>query len=92
MATVPNVRHRTLEEFLAWEREQPQRYERISGVIRMMTGGTIDHDRLTLGTADALARRLSGGDCEVFTRVARSSSSMLIVIRRMPSAPFLGAG
>ena len=27
MATALNRRHQTLEEFLAWEREQPERYE-----------------------------------------------------------------
>jgi Uma2 family endonuclease len=66
MATALNRRHQTLEEFLAWEREQPQRYERVSGVIRMMTGGTLDHNRITLNVADTLRQRLSSGDCEVF--------------------------
>lgn len=28
----------TLEEFLEWERAQPERYEFVDGVIRMMTG------------------------------------------------------
>jgi Uma2 family endonuclease len=67
MATALNARQQTLEEFLAWEREQPQRHERVSGVIRMMTGGTLDHNRITRNVADALWRRLRGGDCEVFT-------------------------
>jgi Uma2 family endonuclease len=66
MATALNARQQTLKEFLAWEREQPQRYERVSGVIRMMTGGTIDHNRITLNVAEALRQRLRGGDCEVF--------------------------
>jgi Uma2 family endonuclease len=66
MATALNRPHQTLEEFLAWEREQPERYERVSGVIRMMTGGTLDHNRITLNVADALRQRLRGGDCEVF--------------------------
>ena len=64
MATALNVRHQRLEEFLAWEREQPQRYERVSGVIRMMIGGTIDHNRIALNVADAFRRRLRDGDCE----------------------------
>jgi Uma2 family endonuclease len=67
MATALSCPHQTLEEFLTWEREQPERYERISGVIRMMTGGTIDHNRITRNVADALWRRLQGGGCEVFT-------------------------
>jgi Uma2 family endonuclease len=66
MATALNVRHQTLEEFLAWEREQPQRYERVSGVIRMMTGGTIDHNRIALNVADAFRQRLREGNCEAF--------------------------
>jgi Uma2 family endonuclease len=60
MATAPNVRHRTLEDFLAWEREQPQRYEWISGVIRMMARSTTIASRSTWRTP-------WGGDCEVFT-------------------------
>ena len=66
MATAVNARQQTLEEFLAWEREQPQRHERVSGVIRMMTGGTIDHNRIALNVADALRQRLRDGDCEAF--------------------------
>jgi Uma2 family endonuclease len=57
MATAPSRRDQTLEQFLAWEREQPERYERVSGVIRMMTGGTLDHNRITLNVADALRQR-----------------------------------
>jgi Uma2 family endonuclease len=66
MATALNRRHETLEQFLAWEREQPERYERVSGVIRLMTGGTLDHNRITLNVADALRQRLRRGECEVF--------------------------
>jgi Uma2 family endonuclease len=66
MATALSRRHQTLEEFLVWEREQPERYERVSGVIRMMTGETADHNRITLNIADALRQRLRGGKCEAF--------------------------
>ena len=66
MATALNVRHQSLEDFLAWEREQPQRYERVSGVIRMMTGGTIDHNRIALNVAAAFRQRLREGNCEAF--------------------------
>ena len=31
-----------------------------------MTGGTIDHNRITLNVADALRQRLSDGNCEAF--------------------------
>ena len=65
MATA--VRLGTLAEFLAWEHQQPERYERIGGVIRMMTGGTVDHNRITRNFAQRLASQLEGSACEVFT-------------------------
>jgi Uma2 family endonuclease len=67
MATALNLHHRTLADFLAWEEQQPERYERDGGVIRMMTGGTVAHNRITRNCARALERRLQGSDCEVFT-------------------------
>ena len=33
----------TVDEFLAWEREQAERYEFVDGVVRMMTGGSNAH-------------------------------------------------
>jgi Uma2 family endonuclease len=56
----------SLTDFLAWERQQAERYEWVGGVVRMMTGGTIDHNRIIRNVADALARGLQGRDCEVF--------------------------
>jgi Uma2 family endonuclease len=67
MATALEVRHQTLADFLAWEEQQPERYERVAGRVQMMTGGTIDHGRITRNVALALDRRLQGRDCEVFT-------------------------
>ena len=67
MATVLDLRHRTLEDFLAWEEEQPERYERVDGFIWMMTGGTLDHNRITRNIAQALEQRLQERGCEVFT-------------------------
>lgn len=66
MAKVLDIRHETLAEFLDWEQRRPERYERLSGVVRMMTGGTIDHNRITRNVADALWRQLKDRGCEVF--------------------------
>jgi Uma2 family endonuclease len=66
MATAFDVRPRPLADFLAWERQQPERYERVSGVVRMMTGGTVDHNRIALNVADALRQRLRTSSCETF--------------------------
>ena len=66
MATALDARLRSLAEFLAWEERQPERYERVSGVVRMMTGGTIDHNRIALNVVDVLRQQLRGSDCEAF--------------------------
>lgn len=59
----------TVEEFLAWERQQPERYEYLDGVVRMTTGGTWAHGTLKDNLVAALNRRLKGGPCR-----ARSES------------------
>jgi Uma2 family endonuclease len=71
MATALDVRHQSLADFLSWERQQPERYERVSGVVRMMTGGTIDHNRITGNVAQILSRQLQSRGCEVFTSDVR---------------------
>lgn len=58
----------TVEEFLAWEREQEDRYEYVGGVIRMMVGGTLDHNAIAGNVFSALRaqlphpRRPTGGE------------------------------
>ncbi|MGH6900827.1 MAG: Uma2 family endonuclease [Geminicoccaceae bacterium] len=66
MAAALETRSKTLAEFLAWERDQAERYERLGGVVRMMTGGTIDHNRIALNVAQAFRHRLRDGNCEAF--------------------------
>lgn len=56
----------TVEEFLAWEREQEERHEYVDGVIRMMTGGTLDHNTITGNVASGLRSGRRGGPCRVF--------------------------
>jgi Uma2 family endonuclease len=55
----------TLDAFLAWEEQQPERYEFLDGLVRMMTGGTEDHDRLSVNLIRLLANALRGGPCSV---------------------------
>jgi len=55
----------TLNEFLAWEDEQDERYEFLDGLVRMMTGGTEDHDRLSVNLIALLRNALRGGPCSV---------------------------
>ncbi|WP_428483672.1 Uma2 family endonuclease [Rhodopila sp.] len=57
---------RTVEAFLAWEEQQPTRYE-FDGVQPVaMTGGTADHSRVQLNLLSALKAGLRGSSCEPF--------------------------
>ena len=44
----------TLDAFLDWELRQPERFELVGGVVRLMAGGSEDHDRIGLNIAAAL--------------------------------------
>jgi Uma2 family endonuclease len=48
----------SLDEFLAWEREQPERYA--VGVVTMMTGGSAAHVTIALNLAMALRQSAPG--------------------------------
>jgi Uma2 family endonuclease len=54
------------EAFLAWAVRQPERYELVDGIARMMTGGSPNHARLSRNALTALAIRLGAGPCEAF--------------------------
>jgi Uma2 family endonuclease len=67
----------SLEEFLAWEREQPQRYEYAGGIIKMMTGGSLDHSTIASDLWTGLRDRLRRTTCRAFrgdTKVVANSS------------------
>ncbi len=69
----------TVDEFLAWEREQEERYEYVDGVIRMMVGGTLDHNTIALTIASRLRALLARGPCRVFmegVKVVSDASTM----------------
>jgi Uma2 family endonuclease len=68
----------TVEEFLAWERDQPERYEFYSGFIRMMVGGTLDHNTIAGNIMATLRSRLRGGPCRAFTECKVTSRSELM--------------
>ena len=61
----------TVEEFLAWERAQEERYEYVDGVIRMMVGGTLDYNTIALNVASRLRTLLAGGPCRVFMEAVK---------------------
>ncbi len=69
----------TVEEFLAWEREQEERYEYVGGVIRVMVGDTLDHNTIAGNVFSGLRSQLRGGPCRVFmegVKVVSASATM----------------
>jgi Uma2 family endonuclease len=56
----------TLDEFLAWEREQPEPYEFNGFVIIAMTGGSLDHSTIASNLHRVLSDRLRGSGCRAF--------------------------
>jgi Uma2 family endonuclease len=57
---------RTLDEFLAWEERQTERYEFLGpGRLRLMAGGSDRHNDIAVNIVAALAGRLRGGPCRV---------------------------
>ena len=61
----------SVAEFLAWEREQPERYEYAGGVVTMMTGASLAHVTITMNVAFALRQYLRGSGCRPFTNDAK---------------------
>jgi Uma2 family endonuclease len=55
-----------LDEFVAWEREQPERYEYANFVVRMMTGGSLDHSTIASNLRAALQEKPRGTGCLAF--------------------------
>lgn len=61
-ASVPAV-PTDLDSFLDWEERQTERYELAGGVVRLMSGGTEGHDRVSGNIFAALRARLRGTPC-----------------------------
>ena len=56
----------SLDEFLAWEREQSERYEFDGIVARMMTGGSLDHSTIASNLWTTLREKLRETGCRPF--------------------------
>ena len=55
----------TVEDFLAFEAEEPERYEFVDGIVRMMTGGSAAHSAIKGNTFAELRTALRSGPCRV---------------------------
>jgi Uma2 family endonuclease len=58
------------EAFLEWEESQDDRHEFVGGVVRMMAGGTVDHNRIA-GNIYAALRAALAPPCEAFQQNMR---------------------
>jgi len=65
----------SLDEFLAWERDQPEKHEYAGGVITMMTGASLAHATITMNVAFALRQALRGTGCRPFANDAKVIAS-----------------
>jgi Uma2 family endonuclease len=66
MATARRPRY-TPEEYLELERAAEYKSEYINGEIYAMTGGTIEHNQITVNIVNALGNQFLGRPCRVFT-------------------------
>jgi Uma2 family endonuclease len=69
----------TVEDFLAWERRQPERYEFFGGIVRMMVGGSNTHTIIKDNVVTALRARLRGKPCRALgegPKVVTASATM----------------
>ncbi len=65
----------TVDDFLEWEAQQPERYEFIDGMIVGMVGGSVAHATIHDNVTAALRDRLRGSGC-------RALSQEVKVVRR----------
>lgn len=56
----------TVQEYLAWERQQPTRYELFQGEIFAMGGATREHNLLVVNITAELRNALRKGPCETY--------------------------
>jgi Uma2 family endonuclease len=65
MIATPDRLPMTFQEYLAWEPQQPGKYEYIEGVAYAMTGGTIPHNDIALNLYTLLRPHLRAKGCRV---------------------------
>lgn len=61
----------TPDEFLAWEREQPERHHYVRGEVFAMAGGSLRHNHLAARMIMGIGPHLRGGPCDIQTSDCR---------------------
>ena len=80
MSAQPDARKMTLAEYLAFEEASEEKHEYVNGYVYAMSGGTIEHSRISASLIRALGNVLAGRPCVVFTsdlrvRIERTGTS-----------------
>jgi Uma2 family endonuclease len=57
----------TVDDFLAWEEQQPERYQFVDGMVFMMVGGSAAHTIIKGNVFNALTARLQSKSCRALT-------------------------
>ena len=60
-----------LEEFIAWENEQPDKHEFVRGEVFAMVGARRVHHEVVLNLSFALRQQLKGSRCRVYSESAK---------------------
>jgi len=66
MVALPDHILMSAEEYLVWEPTQEQRYEYSDGEVVAMSGGTRNHNRVSLNFSFLLDNALADRSCEVY--------------------------
>ena len=68
----------TVDDFLEWEAQQPERYELIDGVIVGRVGGSAAHTIIKGNLYATLAARLGNGPCRALTEGLKVVTSIAV--------------
>jgi Uma2 family endonuclease len=82
----------TVEDLLAFEAEEPERYEFVGGIVRMMTGGSAAHSAIKGNVAVALDEALRKSTARPYLsdlKVVTENAVMYpdVLVARRPLAP-----
>ncbi len=65
----------TVDDFLEWEAQQPERYEFVDGMIVGMVGGSVAHATLRDNVTAAFREKLRGSGCRALSQEVKVAAS-----------------
>ena len=82
----------TVDDFLEWEAQQPERYEFVDGMIVGMVGGSVAHATIRDNVTAALRGRLRGSGCRALSREVKVTAGANVhypdvMVMRSPVEP-----